>query len=97
MENAQNFAAIISSMVLGPSFFRTFFQVFPFFMFSMFQITIFQCFPFFGVGEGDVLPKYGVGRCFPIFGDGVGGVCWPILGLGGWGWGFWGWGGVSPL
>ena len=69
-----------------------------FLSFSIFFIVfdIFPCFPFFGVGEGDVFPKYGVGRCFPIFRDGVGGVCWPIFGAGGWGWGFGGWGGFPP-
>ena len=43
----------------------------------------FHVFQFLGLGRGDVLPKYGVGRCFPIFGDGVGGSVGP----------FWGWGG----
>ena len=93
MQNAQNFAAVISSMVLGPSFFEYFFEFFHFFYFLIF----FHVFHFLGLGRGDVFPKYGVGRCFPIFRDGVGGVCWPIFGAGGWGWGFGGWGGVSPL
>ena len=39
MENAQNFAAIISSMVLGPSFFDIFpsFPIFPFFHVPIFM------------------------------------------------------------
>ena len=97
MENAQNFAAIISSMVLGPSFFDIFSRFSHFSIFSCSNFHFFNVFLFLGLGRGDVFPKYGVGRCFPIFRDGVGGVCWPIFGAGGWGWGFGGWGGVSPL
>ena len=59
-------------------------------MFSIF--CVFLMFSKFGGGEGDVSPKYGVGRCFPVFRDGGRGVCWPILGLGG---GFGGLGGVG--
>ena len=96
MENAQNFAAIVSSMVLGPYFFDHFSMCsqIPFF-FIFFHVPIFQfvqCFPIFGVGEGDVFPKYGVGGCFPIFRDGGRGVFCPILGLGG---GFGGLGGLG--
>ena len=88
MENAQNFAAVISSMVLGPSFFDYFLS------FSFF-LTFSHVFHFLGLGRGDVFPKYGVGRCFPIFRDGGRGVFSPIWGLGGWGSGL-GVGGVFP-
>ena len=61
MQNAQNFAAIVSSMVLGPSvFFLTFSHVSHF--------LFFQCFSIFWGGGGGVFPNLGlgVGGCFPI-------------------------------
>ena len=72
MENAQNFAAVVSSMVLGPSFFCHFSK------FSHF-LDFFNVFPNSGVGEGDVFLCFGVGGCFPMFL----GVFSHILGLGG--------------
>ena len=87
-QNAQNFAAIVSSMVLGPSFFGLFFHVFPFFEF-------FHVFQFLGLGRGVFSQNMGLGGVFPYLGMGVGGYFalfwgWGV-GLGVWG----GWGG-SP-
>ena len=79
-QNAQNFAAVISSMVLGPSFFSDIFPCFPFY-FYFFHLIVYV-FPIVGVGGRGVLPHFGVGGCFPIFRDGVGGYFAP----------FWGWG-----
>ena len=67
MENAQNFAAIISSMVLGPSFFRTFSKFSQFSIFSCAHFSIFPCFPIFGVGEGVFSHILGFGGVFPCF------------------------------
>jgi hypothetical protein len=67
MENAQNFAAVISSMVLGPSFFDyflSFSNVFIFFLhFSMFSI-------FWGWGGGMFSLNMGLEGVFPYLGMG---------------------------
>ncbi len=98
MQNAQNFAAVISSMVLGPSFFRTFLQIFPcfpFFHFAMFPFFHFSMFSnFWGWGGGMFSQNMGLGGVFPYLGMGVGGY-FALF----WGWGVglgvWGvWGGV---
>ena len=52
-QNAQNFAAVISSMVLGPSFFVYFLMFSIFCVFSMFSI--------FWDWGGGVFPNFGVG------------------------------------
>ena len=90
MENAQNFAAVISSMVLGPSFFGTIFQVsqiFTVFMFSHFSMFpffhFFNVFIFLKLRGGMFSQNMGLEGVFPYLGMGVGGVCCPILGLGG--------------
>ena len=65
MENAQNFAAVISSMVLGPSFFCHFSKFSHFFDF-------FHVFPNFGVGRGMFSQTLGLGGVFShILGLGV--------------------------
>ena len=87
MENAQNFAAIISSMVLGPSFFDyflSFSNVFDFFVLFMFSY-------FWGWGGGMFSQNMVLGGVFLYLGMGVGGYVGPFWG---WGGGFGGLGGV---
>ena len=102
MQNAQNFAAIISSMVLEPSFFGNF-SKFPqfsrFFMFSHFSMSHFSMFSdvfhFLGLRDGMFSQNMGLEGVFPYLGMGVGGYFPPFWGWGGGG-GVWGVGGVFP-
>ena len=71
MENAQNFAAIISSMVLGPSFFWSFFHIFPIFHFSLCPFfQFFHVFQFLGLGRGMFCPNMGLEGVFQYLGMG---------------------------
>ena len=86
MENAQNFAAVISSMVLGPSFFRHFSKFSHFSIFSRFHVPFFiffNVFHFLKLRGGMFSQNMGLEGVFPYLGMGVGGYFAP----------FWGWGG----
>ena len=97
MENAQNFAAVISSMVLGPSFFDHFSMFSQFSIFPCAHFSIFPCFPIFGVGEGGCFAQIWGWKVFSnIWGWGRGGLL-AHFGAGGVGVGFLGLGGVPPL
>ena len=92
MENAQNFAAVVSSMVLGPSFFFDYFLSFS----NVFHFLFFVIFSNFrGWGGGMFSQNMVLGGVFLYLGMGVGGYVGPFwgwgVGLGVWG----GWGG-SP-